>query len=49
MIKKPNNLNVFGSNKTNGPTQNWLRSPMSEVGEPISFYKITLLRNCKFQ
>ena len=36
-IGKANNLKVFGSNKTKGPKQdyqNWLRSPMSEGGEP---------------
>ena len=36
-IGKPNNLKVFGCKKTEEPkqdSQNWLRSPMSEGGEP---------------
>jgi len=34
---KPSNLKVLGSNKAKGPkqdSQNRLRSPMPEVGEP---------------
>jgi hypothetical protein len=40
----------FGSNKFKGPkqeSQNLLRSPMPEGGEPLFLLKITLFRNCK--
>jgi hypothetical protein len=39
-IGRPNNLKVFGSNKTKGPkhnNQNLQKSPMPEGGENISF------------
>ena len=32
-IRKPNNIEVLESNKTNGSKQNRLRSPMSEGDE----------------
>ena len=35
--RKPNNINIFGSNKTNGPkqdSQNWLRTSIPERREP---------------